>query len=123
MASTMNESRFSNGSNAYSQYQYSEEILERYNQASHSFQLFSMVLLMAFSLIPSLIMLGGFKFVIYMALERDGTVEPEDSLDINLTVYGIIGAFLLFVGRQFASWIARKQVVQAQNLLRFVLLL
>ena len=70
-----------------------------------------MVLLMALSLIPSLIMIGGFKFVIFAALERDGAFVAEDSLDVNLTLYGIIAAFLLFVGRQFSSWLAKKQVV------------
>ena len=70
-----------------------------------------MVILMALSLIPSLIMMGGFKFVIFAALERDGTYIAEDSLDVNLTIYGMIGAFLLLIGRQISSWLARKQVI------------
>ena len=70
-----------------------------------------MVILMALSLIPSLIMMGGFKFVIFAALERDGTYIAEDSLDVNLTIYGMIGAFLLLIGRQVSSWLARKQVI------------
>lgn len=58
---------------------------------------------MALSLIPSFIMLGGFKFVIYMALE--GTVVVVDKstiltdLDTKLTWLGIGGAFILFTGR------------------------
>ena len=99
--SFLNDSRFSNGSY---QAQHGEELAERYNQACGSFQFLSMVVLMALSLIPSLIMLGGYKFVIYLALDRhdssESLVAQEDfSLDMNMTMYGIGAAFLLFIGR------------------------
>ena len=58
-----------------------------------------MIALMALSLIPSFIMLGGFKFIIYMALERGSGGEDVDLLDRNLTLIGMLGAFLIFVGR------------------------
>lgn len=64
----MNESRYSFGVMSNNSLQHSEEIAERYYQARRSGQFISMVILMALSLIPSFIMLGGFKFVIYMAL-------------------------------------------------------
>jgi hypothetical protein len=54
-----------------------------------------MIALLAISLIPSFIMLGGFKFVIYMAIEEPTGKE----LDRNLTLFGMIGALALFTGR------------------------
>lgn len=55
---------------------------------------------MALSLIPSFIMLGGFKFVIFMALEgADNKPTILTDLDTKLTWLGIGGAFILFIGR------------------------
>ena len=55
----------------------SEEITERYNQAKRSSDFFWMVILMALSLIPSFIMLGGFKFVVYLAVRNDDITTVE----------------------------------------------
>ena len=45
-------------------------------------------------------MLGGFKFVIYMALESKSDISIDiDDIDKKLTGLGIAGAFVLFFGR------------------------
>ena len=56
---------------------------------------------MALSLIPSFIMLGGFKFVLYMAITGRGSQEVESTQDIdkNLTILGMFGALTLYIGR------------------------
>ena len=45
-----------------------EEIWERYSQAKSSVQFFQLNILFFLGLIPAFLMLGGFKFVIFMAL-------------------------------------------------------
>ena len=86
---------------------------------------------MALSLIPSMLMLGGFKFIIYMALEREieqssvsdpSTLASTHDIDRSLTTLGIFSAFLLFIGRQFFSWLSSKQIVQPETLLMLALL-
>ena len=79
--------------------------MERYNQAKRSSDFMWMVILMALSLIPSFIMLGGFKFVIYLAIKNEEESTPAH-LDRNLTFLGMGVAMLLFIGRQFFSWLA-----------------
>ena len=79
-----------------------------------------MVILMALSLIPSFIMLGGFKFVVYLAI-KDETESVSDNLDRNLTILGMCGAIFLFLGRQFFSWLTGVNLCKAENLLKFSL--
>ena len=57
-----------------------EEITEHYAQAKRSSNCFGMVFLMAFSLMPSFILLGGFKYVVYIAV-RESYVGDEETVD------------------------------------------
>ena len=55
-----------------------EEITERYAQAKRSGKCSGLVLLMAFSLMPSFILLGGFKYVVYIAV-KESYAGDEDT--------------------------------------------
>ena len=73
-----------------------------------------MIVLLALSLIPSFIMLGGFKFLIYMTIQEPA---ENEELDKNLTLFGMIGALIVFFGRQFFAWIVNKNLLEAKSLL------
>ena len=92
-----------------------EEIWERYSQAKSSSQFFQLSFLFFLGLIPAFIMLGGFKFAIFMAL-------PDIAVsDLQLTCLGIGGAFLTCLARFFFTWIAETQIVSAKTLLSLCL--
>ena len=92
-----------------------EEVWERYSQAKSSLQFFQLNFLFFLGLIPAFIMLGGFKFAIYMA------VSDISVSDFQLTVLGIGGAFLTCLARFFFSWLAETQLVSAKALLSLCL--
>ena len=92
-----------------------EEIWERYSQAKSSSQFFQLSFLFFLGLIPAFIMLGGFKFAIFMAL-------PDIAVsDLQLTCLGIGGAFLTCLARFFFTWIAETQIISAKTLLSLCL--
>ena len=101
----------------------SEENVERFRQARRSGKFISMIILMALSLIPSFIMLGGFKLVIYMAMISETDDSNYVVKDWTLTIFGMIGAFVIYFGRNFFAWLARDSVINAEFLLRFALLI
>jgi len=81
-----------------------------------------MVLLMALSLIPSFVLLGGFKYVAYFALRNTAQLD-ELSIDRDLTILGGCGALALFFGRLLFNWLERKNLCEGESLLRASLLL
>ena len=98
----------------------SEEVIERFNQSKRSPEFFWMVLLMALSLIPAFIMLGGFKFVVYLAVDEEDWAH-DGTLDKKLTALGMGGALLLFFGRHCFAWLAQKNLLEPETLLRAAL--
>ena len=103
-----------------------EDITERMIQARHSWNCITMVVLMALSLLPSAILMGGFKYVIYLVMKDDSSTESNSDwveVDFNLTILGCFAAMTQMIGRLLFAWLERRKIAEAENLLRFALIL
>lgn len=76
--------------------------------------------LFALSLVPCLVMLGSFKLIVYSVVK-----DPSHSInnDRQLTVLGMVGALLLYLGRQFSAWLAQIEVLETAQLVKAALVI
>jgi hypothetical protein len=58
--------------------------------------------LLTLSLIPCLLFMGGYKYLLFCLMGR----EPVS--DMTLTKYGISGAYMVFMGRVGSLWLTKN---------------